>query len=241
MFTPATTITSFNCLSCEDGVVRKLYRPKPSNFKTVRYSLLRYVTSVPVEYWTPEERRAFEADVLRLWSREGYRVPEVLASSDCATELCMRYIPGPTAAEAIVSMSVGDQERLIRSLFLENSKRHQRALETGDHRLVHYDANLRNLILSDHGLYHIDFEMGHLHEPILRSILREILKLTLELTAHCPAAPRLLRECYAGLPFVDELIVRETRGPLVAFRRWRDKGRKPHPTKWDVLDALQSC
>lgn len=43
-----------------------------------------------------------------------------------------------------------------------------------DRRLIKYDANLRNMIVRDRKIFHVDFECGRVLETLLRGAAREI-------------------------------------------------------------------
>lgn len=239
--------TSLNEIKIEmhdaGAAIRKVYRAKPSSLKQWRYKLLRPVLTAPVEYWSPQERCRFEAQTLETWHRAGFRVPRVLEKLD--DQLLLEYIDAPTLKEFLPTVSTDEAAECIDQLFIENAERHAQALRENCHALVHYDSNLRNHLQSASGVVHIDFEMGHLREPILRSVNRENLKLLLELAkllgrSSLPQLCRQFCDRYTGLPCVHAMLEEQNQRSLAAFHVWKDKRKRraDRITQGEVLEAL---
>lgn len=237
------------------GVLIKQYRPKPLNAKMIKYRLAKlFGKAIPIEYLPPAARRDFEKTCLALWRKRGFRVPAEMpvpvdfndGSTPC---LGIAHLDGERLDACLSHAADSDAQRLalLTAIFREMRKRHCLAIFEKEHRLIHYDANIRNVIIQNGQPFHIDFEMGHLEEDIDRSAGREVLKLSLQ------AANLLGRDrvtAIAGVMIADygiihilQRIVKEIHGaPFQALHRFRDRRRKlKRPglvTKYDLADAL---
>lgn len=173
----------------KDGAfVIKQYLPKPLNTKMLKYVVLSWFgVEMPIEYLSARERRDFESDCLDLWQKKGFRVPEVLPlHEDVDVQgpyIVLERIDGERFDEYLGNAKRSTPEKLktIGSVFDEMNARHCAAIFEDAHRLIHYDANLRNVIIVDEHPVHIDFEMGHLGESIEKSAAREVKKLSLQI------------------------------------------------------------
>lgn len=162
--------------------VLKRHLPKPRTFKFYKYAALSWVGwPIPVEYWPEGRRCAYEGGVLRHWALIGYLVP-ALHESEEKESLLMDYIEGETM-QAVLEDSgraLSSKLALVEAMLVRSNGRYRTAIAYRDHRLVHFDSNLRNIIVAGNDFYRIDFEMGRTSEPIERSIAREIHKCCLE-------------------------------------------------------------
>ncbi len=239
------------------GMCVKQYRPKPFDAKMIKYRLAAKMgKTIPVEYRCPAERRDFEEACLRLWQAKGYAVPAVkpvpVDFEQRGPCLGMEQISGERLDHYLTSPARGQTQRLaiLKTVFDDMRKRHCLAIFENEHRLIHYDSNLRNVIIQDGRPVHIDFEMGHLEEDIDRSAAREVLKLSLAAAnvlgrEQVSAIATLLVADY-GIIHVVKRIVKEILGaPLQAIHRLRDRRRKRRKpglvTKYDLAEAIDEA
>lgn len=171
-------------------LVIKVYRPKPRTLKFCKYrALALFGLTIPVEYRTEVQRKHFEQMVYRLWQECGFLVPQLYKAPELSAlvgvgtvHIILEYIPGPTLEVFLRDAARPAREKLevLDKLFKESRQRHERCLKDQDYRLVHFDSNLRNIIVRDGTLVNFDFEMGRSNEPLIRSVAREIQKVTVE-------------------------------------------------------------
>ena len=183
------------------AVVVKQYKPKPFNGKMIKYTLLQMLgREIPVEYWSPAQRRDFEKACLDLWHAKGFKAPKMLPVPEGFDFTDPFLGLEPVEGERLDSLlrapdrPPADKLAVIASVFAEMKARHCIAIFEQEHRLIHYDANVRNLIIAGQQLFHLDFEMGHLEESIDRSAAREVMKLSLQLLN------------ILGSPMLDEVV-----------------------------------
>ncbi len=256
---PNQIIDSNRILHIDDtasgGVLIKQYLPKPLNAKMIKYRLVQqFGKSIPVEYQRPVARRDFEKTCLALWRERGFRVPaEMPVPADVAHGeapcLGIEHLPGERLDACLTHPDRDDTglREILKTLFRDMRERHCLAIFENEHRLIHYDANVRNVIIQDGQPAHIDFEMGHLEEEIDRSAAREVLKLSLQTAnllgpVQVPAIAAILVADY-GIIHILQRIVKEIHGaPFQSIHRFRDRRRKADRpalvTKYDLADAL---
>ncbi len=167
-------------------MILKRYRKRPSSIKAIKYQLLGiFGCEIPVEYQSAKQRLEFERATLKLWRDRGFRVPCTKESVPPAngTELLMSHVEGPTLEQFLKSREVDISEKwkAIDLVFTDLRARHCLALYEEDWRLIHFDSNVRNILLTKDGPARVDFEMGRRNEKIIRSAAREIQKLSLEI------------------------------------------------------------
>ncbi len=257
---PATKIVDSNSIEIwrEDGkdpLIVKRYRPKPATLKMKKYTLLRYLgRQIPVEYLPPAQRRDFEKDCLRLWRLKGFKAPEQrplpAGLNDDMPALGIEYIEGKRLDQLLQTSGLTDTDvvDIMHDVFAEMRARHCIAIFEQEHRLIHYDANIRNLIVKDGQTVHIDFEMGHLDESINKSAAREVLKLLLQVLnqsdkSRFEAILDLVVTAY-GIRHILQRIVKENFDQkFLWYHLRRDRHRKKKNagliTKFDVAAALQ--
>jgi hypothetical protein len=137
---------------------------------------------LPVEDTRSIERRDFERSVLALWTKYGFRVPEEarlpIRESVARPVLVTKWIEGPTLGEALSAggAALDAKFKVVAEVLADMFRRHNVACELGEPRLVHFDCNTGNIILSPEGPVHIDFEMGRLWAPVKRSAGEELAK-----------------------------------------------------------------
>jgi tRNA A-37 threonylcarbamoyl transferase component Bud32 len=229
----------------------KLYMPKLPRLKTAwRRFLGSSGIRQPVEYWSPKERRRFEAETLDLWRSLGYSVPAVvdipfpgLSSSPFLTT---EFIQGTTLRELLKDGSIPSTAQLekLAILFSEMNERHHTAFAKNDNRLFHIDANTRNILFADRRLFHVDFEMGRPWESVIECASRETLKCLVTLFEDSPASLRepiakVFRNCYRQ-DHVYGLIEARVRGrALQRLHKWRNSYKKrKNPSKVTLYDIV---
>lgn len=237
------------------GIIVKTYRRKPFNFKMVKYRLLSALgQEVPVEYRPPAQRRTFEYDCLAHWHAKGFSVPEIREIDDHARVRLPAIGLAPVQGERLDHFltnpghSAADKLSAIAEIYREMYRRHCIAIFEQNHRLIHYDANLRNLIISQGKVVHIDFEMGHLNEDIDKSAAREVKKFSLQVlniidSKMTDRVLDLLLTHYNMRHVVLKLVDEELRRPFLTIHIKRDLKRKQeHPgliTKLDLAFRLE--
>lgn len=239
----------------KDPFIIKRYHPKPANLKMKKYTLLRYLgRQVPIEYLPPAQRRDFENDCLKLWHKKGFKAPEQRSLPENlktdAPALGIEFIEGKRLDQLLQTSGITDAEVLdiMRDVFTEMRARHCIAIFEQEHRLIHYDANIRNVIYRGGQTIHIDFEMGHLNESINKSAAREVLKLMLQVLnqlgqARFETIMDLVVATY-GIRHILQRIVKENLDQrFLWYHLRRDLSRKKKNfeliTKFDVAKALQ--
>jgi tRNA A-37 threonylcarbamoyl transferase component Bud32 len=202
------------------------------------------------------ERRDRELETLRHWLAHGYRVPEVQEGAFEGLEnlegpcLVMARLEGRSLEDLLRDPHRAPVEKLerVRQALLDNARRHARAMELADPRLVHHDANSGNLFVAPDGIYHLDFETPLPRRPAAESAAIEVAKLA-RWIARDLGRERLdevlgaVVEAYRGQRELLELLVRRIRGrPWQLFHRWRDRRRRRRDpgevTKYDVADGI---
>ena len=233
--------------------VVKYYPRKNRRFKGAKYRVLRALGGqVPVEYRTPAERCRYEADCLAVWAGHGFAVPRVLAAhtgeAGGRVRLCLSWCEGERL-DAVLrdgQRSVAERLHLVAELLGKVGQRHRLAIRLRDHRLVQFDSNLGNTLVTAGGPVWIDFASGRSSEPVQRSCVRELTKLCVAMARclgreHLDTVVTAMRDDYA-VPEVLELGVRDsTRGVLQPLHRLRDRWRrKRRPvTRVDLYEALE--
>ena len=223
----------------KDGAfVIKQYLPKPLNTKMIKYVVLSWFgVEVPIEYLSASKRRDFELDCLDLWQKKGFRVPEVVPLHEevdvKAPYIVLKRIDGERFDEYLgnAERSTLEKLKIIGSVFDEMNARHCDAIFEDEHRLIHYDANLRNVIIVGERPVHIDFEMGHLGESIVKSAAREVKKLSLQILnmfgrEAVEAVVGLLVSRYQINHILRRMIDEELNRPFQSYHLKRDQQRK---------------
>lgn len=237
------------------GIIVKTYRRKPFNFKMVKYKLLSALgQEVPVEYRPPAQRHSFEYDCLAHWHAKGFSVPEIREIADHARGrlpmIGLATVQGERLDHFLTNPghSAAGKLSAIAEIYQEMYRRHCIAIFEQNHRLIHYDANLRNLIICKGKVVHLDFEMGHLNEDIDKSAAREVKKYSLQVlniidSKMTDRVLDLLLTHYNMRHVVLKLIDEELRRPFLTIHIKRDLKRKQaHPgliTKLDLAFRLE--
>lgn len=131
----------------------------------------------------PRSRLTTEKETLKTWRQNGFDVfqqsNDLPALSINFPHLVFEYVPGRTLKEYFLDPAIGKTEKLItlKRFVPEWSRRHQLALETGNHRLIQERATFQHVFMSaaDERLIYFDFEIIYTPRHSLRGILaREI-------------------------------------------------------------------
>jgi len=250
-----SNIISKHAHGMDSDLLIKHYRAKPFNGKMVKYTILRWLGyEIPVEYQPAAFRREFEKACLELWHRRGFQVPRVLPLPEGSVvhhpALAMERVDGNRLDEFLADgrPSIEDKFAVLDTIFSEIRNRHCYAIFEDNHRLIHYDANLRNVIIKQGQPYYIDFEMGHLKEDIEKSAAREVKKITLQvLNAMGPGSTdkilRNLVSSYRIRRILHRLINEELSRPFIQLHLRRDAKRKKKKhnliTKIDLAKGLR--
>jgi tRNA A-37 threonylcarbamoyl transferase component Bud32/SAM-dependent methyltransferase len=236
-------------------MVVKQYRRKPLRGKMIKYTLLRrFGVDVPIEYLPPAQRRNFEHECLILWRSKGFKVPEIRPVPERlkpkTPHIGLAAVQGERLDRLLAEpfRSLDDKLTLIANTYAEMRRRHCIAIFEQNHRLVHYDANLRNFIMQEGQPVHIDFEMGHLGEDIERSAARETKKFTLQVlnvlkTEYADRVIQILLSRYNISSILRRMIDEEFKRPFLRIHLVRDRKRKRRTpsllTKIDLAGKLR--
>jgi hypothetical protein len=158
-------------------VVLKCYGLKRTRLKT----MIRQLGSlflVRKSSITAKARHATELDVLALWKREGFDVPDVYLLPKLFQDLhcciAMEYIPSPTLTEVLKDnqKSLALKKEIIARYARVLGKRHARALELGEPRLLQENPTLSHVFVLPDRLVHFDFEIVFTRKKDLKRLVR---------------------------------------------------------------------
>lgn len=162
---------------CQTFIILKCYGLKRSRLQMVirQFGSLFLLKKSSI---TARARRNTELDVLALWKREGfdvpatYPLPEVPADFPCC--LAMEWIPGPTMAEVLhdKNTSLTFKKEVIARYARDWGRRHARALELGEPRLLQENPTLSHVFISGDRLVHFDFEIVFTRKKDLERLVR---------------------------------------------------------------------
>ena len=161
----------------EKFVVLKCYGLKRTRLK-VLFRQLGSLFLVGKSSITAKARHDTELDVLSLWKREGFDVPEVYPlkkpPQDIPYCIAMEYIPSPTVAELLQDnqKSLSFKKEAIARYARVWGKRHARALELGEPRLLQENPTLSHVFVSRDRLVHFDFEIVFTRKKDLKRLVR---------------------------------------------------------------------
>ncbi len=161
----------------EKFVVLKCYGLKRTRLK-VLFRQLGSLFLVRKSSITTKARHDTELDVLSLWKREGFDVPEVYPlqklPQDIPYCIAMEYIPSPTVAELLQDdqKSLAFKKEVIARYARIWGKRHARALELGEPRLLQENPTLSHVFVSRDRLVHFDFEIVFTRKKDLKRLVR---------------------------------------------------------------------
>jgi tRNA A-37 threonylcarbamoyl transferase component Bud32 len=161
----------------EKFVVLKCYGLKRTRLK-VLFRQLGSLFLVRKSSITTKSRHDTELDVLSLWKREGFDVPEVYQLSELPEDIsyciAMEYIPSPTVAELLKDdqKSLAFKKEVIARYARVWGKRHARALELREPRLLQENPTLSHVFVSRDRLVHFDFEIVFTRKKDLKRLVR---------------------------------------------------------------------
>ena len=161
----------------EKFMVLKCYGLKRSRLKSL-FRQLGSLFLVRKSSITAKARHDTELDVLSLWKREGFDVPEVyplpILPLDTPHCIAMEWIPGPTLAEVLQDdqKPLAYKKEIIARYSRIWGKRHARALELGEPRLLQENPNLSHVFVLRDRLVHFDFEIVFTRKKDLKRLIR---------------------------------------------------------------------
>ncbi len=235
---------------CNDHFVFvKVYGPKkPRLSYEIRKTLNLIGIRQPVEYLSPLKRKAFEEHYLKHWLKNGFSVPDVLASPfpeyEDIPHLTTTFVEGITL-RVILRGGLSSSKETLPHFFEDISKRHQLALKMKDNALFHIDSNTQNILWVQNQIYHVDFEMGRPWETPIESACREVSKLLISMSEDLKPEERnslyaLFKKHYGNHDVIDLLDRSVNRRLFQKLHRWRDEKKKrenPHRvTLYDIMD-----
>jgi len=161
----------------EKFVVLKCYGLKRTRLK-VLFRQLGSLFLVRKSSITAKARHATELDVLALWKREGFDVPEIYPLPEIPQNIpyciAMEWIPCPTVAEVLQDdkKSLAFKKEVIARYARVWGKRHALALKLGEPRLLQENPTLSHVFVSRDRLVHFDFEMVFTRKKDLKRLVR---------------------------------------------------------------------
>ncbi len=121
-------------------------------------------------------RSQTEREVLALWQREGFNVPKIYSPAflegldqPC---LAMELIPGQTLTTFLhdTGIPLGRKKDIISRFCQEMARRHERALEEQEIRLLLFHPSMSRILLTNDRLVYLDFEVVYTPEHDLERI-----------------------------------------------------------------------
>jgi tRNA A-37 threonylcarbamoyl transferase component Bud32 len=170
-------------LSADRSKIIKYHRPKKRRLNFYRFRALALIGyPIPYEFRSESARCKHECEVYAHWLSRGYSVPKLLDDSALVLPgpkdkcIVLEYVDGVDLAALLLDPSVKLSRKLdlVRKLFFETNRRHLDVFANADRNLIKYDANLRNIMVRDDELIHVDFECGRIAETLTRGAAREL-------------------------------------------------------------------
>ena len=127
---------------------------------------------------TARGRRATEIAVMTLWKREGFDVPTLYDLPELPPDfpccIAMEWIPGPTLVETLrdENNSLDFKKEIIARYAGLWAKRHARAIELNEPRLLQENPTLSHVFYSDGRLVHFDFEIVFTWKKDMERLIR---------------------------------------------------------------------
>jgi len=173
---------------------------------------------------SPRGRRRTEAEALALWRREGFDVPRVLAEAPPpgfeGPGLLLEWIRGESLADLLRHRRGSPEGRraILGRFAALLGKRHARALELREPRLLFEHPTLEHVLVEGERLVHIDLEIVFRRRRSLERIVRREIAGFLHSLAKTSGDefPSLLDAVVEGYPDRDRLV-----RVLVDLRRFR--------------------
>jgi len=168
-------------ISLYDGdkpVLLKIYGLKRTGFRTGWRRVWR-IFDVGQSSFQTNGRFQTEREVLDLWHRDGFDVPKILSPAFLSEFqqpcLAMEFIEGQSLGEVLKSneVSLDHKKALITTFCQEMGRRHERALDCKEIRLLVFRPNVRGVLVSGDRLVYIDFETVYTPRRDLERIVRK--------------------------------------------------------------------
>lgn len=159
-------------------IVLKLYGRKRNAFRT-GFKKCSLPFDVGQSSSSPHDRFQTEREVLSLWKREGFDVPTIYSPAFLAgfDHLCiaMEWMPGQTLTAFLHDTSISlDRKREVIGRFCKDmARRHERALQNQEVRLILFHPKLSRILVSNGRLVYIDFETVYTPKRDLDRIVRK--------------------------------------------------------------------
>jgi tRNA A-37 threonylcarbamoyl transferase component Bud32 len=149
-------------------------------------------------------RSQTEREVLTLWQEEGFDVPKIYSPAflegfdqPC---LAMELIPGQTLTTLLhdTTIPLDRKKDIISRLCQEMARRHERALEEQEMRLLLFHPSMSRILVSNDRLVYLDFEVVYTPEHDLERIADKEIAGFLYALARCAPPQQLhaLLECF---------------------------------------------
>ena len=129
----------------------------------------------------PHERWETERTAIAIWAREGFRVPRILDDAPPVDvdgpSLWLERVDGQTFFWLThdPKISLGRKQELAARLGRDHSRRHRRARELGEIRLLHEHPTTKHVLVSNDELVTIDHEGGFAADyPLTLAIAFEV-------------------------------------------------------------------
>jgi hypothetical protein len=181
----------------------KLYGRKRSSLNA---GLRRLLSPLDVGQSSSSIHARFQTEraVLTLWQREGFDVPKVYSPSflEAFDQPClaMELISGQTLTTLLhdTTIPLDRKKDLISRFCQEMARRHERALEQKEIRLLLFHPNMSRILLSNNRLIYVDFEVAYTPEHDLERIAGKEIAGFLYALARCSPQQQLhsLMECF---------------------------------------------
>lgn len=163
---------------CDDGIIiLKCYGLKRTRLR----ALIRQFGSfflIRKSSVTVSGRRATEVAVMSLWKQEGFDVPSLFDLPDLPRNfppcIAMEWIPGPTLVQVLRDEDhpLSVKKEIIARYARIWAKRHARALECNEPRLLQENPTLSHVFYADGRLVHFDFEIVFTWKKDLERLVR---------------------------------------------------------------------
>ncbi len=209
----------------------------------------------------PRDRKKVEEATLALWRREGFDVPGPPAfpveGLDPELDVAMEFVPGEPLSIALTHRDQSDQQILsiVKRLADGLYRRHHRALELNEPRLLFERPTLEHFFLSGDRIVNLDLEIVYTDAKLTeRLALRELSSLFLSLYRSRPVAyiyfleeflrfypdhDRLRRvarylKAYGGVPLKRALT------PLYLLQQWKIRDQRRRTAALELTKELDA-
>ncbi|MEW6743875.1 MAG: hypothetical protein AB1486_14060 [Planctomycetota bacterium] len=236
-----------------ESAIAKIYGLKRNTVRTLLWQIGHRVLAGKSSIFA-RSRWATEREVLALWRANGFDVPRLLElelpASFPRPYLLLEWIDGPSMEELLrdEELALGEKEALLMRFVEVWGRRHERALELGEPRLIHEHPTFAHVLVKDDRLVHFDFEVAYTkRRPVGRLVSFEILGFLRSLAKCDPWDYQVLLERVLEtypVRFRLETTVRDlsvgrhaTHRLFLALDRLRRARRRPY-NKYVILQSL---